>query len=569
MRRLGELDLLGRQAVVLHLLRDQVLERDLQLLFLGVAGELEDFHAVAQRRRNRVEDVGRREEQDLGQIERHVEVVIAERVVLLRVEHLEQRRRRVAAEVGPELVDLVEDEDRVLRLGAAQPLDDLAGQRADVGAAVAADLRLVAHAAERDAHELPADRVRDRSRQRRLADARRAEEAQDRPLDVRIELAHGEVLEDAILDLLEARVVGVEHLLGVLQVDRVFGALRPRQRDQPVDVGARHGVLGGGDRHLREAIELAQRFLLDAVGHAGRFDLAAQLLDFLGLLVAFAELLLDRLHLLAQEVLALVLADLGLHLRLDARSELEDLELLDQDPVQRVHPRADVERRQDLLLHRRADGRQARRDEVGELAGIGDVGGERLEVVGQQRRQRDDLLEIALDVALERVDLEVILVAALVGGHGDRGAQVRPGLDDAIERDALDALHDQPQAAVGQLEHLVDVGRGADRIQVFLQRLFDRGLALREDADQLAGGVGLFDQAHRCLARDRQRHERIGEQDGVAERQYRQFGGNLERPFGVRRDSSPDGRSSSLSVIGIGPPVAGQLTRSCVSPACR
>ena len=142
-------------------------------------------------------------------------------------------------------------------------------------------------------------------------------------------------------------------------------------------------------------------------------DLGAQLVDLLGLLVPLAELLLDRLQLLAQEVLALVLADLGLHLRLDLRSELEDLELLDQDAVERVHPRADVERLEDFLLHRRADGRQARGDEVGELAGIGDVGGERLQVVGQQRRQRDDLLEVALDVALQRVDLEVVLVAQL------------------------------------------------------------------------------------------------------------------------------------------------------------
>ena len=219
----------------------------------------------------------------------------------------------------------------------------------------------------------------------------------------------------------------------------IFGALVPGQRDQPVDVGARDRVLGGGDRHLREAIELADGFLLDLVGHAGRFDLVAQLLDLLGLVVALAQLLLDRLHLLAQEVLALVLADLGLHLRLDARPEFEDLELLDQDPVERVHPRADVERRQNLLLHRRADRRQARRDEVGELARIGDVGGERLEVVRQQRRQRDDLLEIALDVALERVDLDQVLVAALIGGHHDRGAQIGTRLDDAIERETLDA----------------------------------------------------------------------------------------------------------------------------------
>ena len=178
----GERHLRLGEAVVLHLLGDQVIARDRELLFLGVAGELEHFHAIAQRRRNRVEHVRRRDEQHFAQVERHVEIVIAERVVLFRIEHFEQRRRRIAAEVGAELVDLVEDEHRVLRLGAAQALDDLPGQRADVGAAMAADLRLVAHAAERDAHELAAERLRDRARERGLADARRADEAQDRPL---------------------------------------------------------------------------------------------------------------------------------------------------------------------------------------------------------------------------------------------------------------------------------------------------------------------------------------------------------------------------------------------------
>src|SRR4030095_560319 len=35
---------------------------------------------------------------------------------------------------------------------------------------------------------------------------------------------------------------GVEPLLGAPRVDRFFGALRPGQRAQPVDVGPRHGV---------------------------------------------------------------------------------------------------------------------------------------------------------------------------------------------------------------------------------------------------------------------------------------------------------------------------------------
>src|SRR5207237_2712708 len=125
------------------------------------------------------------------------EALGSERPVLLGVEHFEQRRRRIAPEVHPELVDLVEHEDRVLRPRASQPLDDLARQRADVGAPVATDLRLVADAAERDPVELPAERPRDRAAERRLADAGSADEAQDRVLARGPQLPDGEVLEDA------------------------------------------------------------------------------------------------------------------------------------------------------------------------------------------------------------------------------------------------------------------------------------------------------------------------------------------------------------------------------------
>ena len=66
-----------------------------------------------------VEHVGRGEEQHVGQVEVDLQVVVAERVVLRRVEHLEQRRGRVAAPVGADLVDLVEQDDRVHRAGLA------------------------------------------------------------------------------------------------------------------------------------------------------------------------------------------------------------------------------------------------------------------------------------------------------------------------------------------------------------------------------------------------------------------------------------------------------------------
>ena len=98
----------------------------------------------------------------------------------------------------------------------------------------------------------------------------------------------------------------------------------------------------------------------------------------------------------------------------------------------------------------------------------------------------------------------------------------------ASSADARQALDDQPQAAVGQLEHLVDVRQRADRRA-------DRpapgsscvGSRLREDADQLAAGDRVVDQLDGALARHGQRHERIRKQHRVAQRQHRHSAGTV------------------------------------------
>jgi len=77
----------------------------------------------------------------------------------------------------------------------------------------------------------------------------------------------------------------------------------------------------------------------------------------------------------------------------------------------------------------------------------------------------------------------------------------------------------------------VDVGRGADRVEVGLRRFLDGRVALREHGDQLAVGDGIVDQPHGALARDREGHEGIREEDRVPKRQDRQLGWNVERPI--------------------------------------
>ena len=152
--RLGHGHLVVAQAVAADLAGHEVIAGDGDLLVLGVAVEAHDLHAVEQRTGDGLDHVGRRDEQHVGQVEVDFEVVVAEGVVLRGVEHLEQRGARVASPVGADLVDLVEQEDRVHGPGLGDGADDAARLRADVRAPVATDLCFVADAAERDPHEL-------------------------------------------------------------------------------------------------------------------------------------------------------------------------------------------------------------------------------------------------------------------------------------------------------------------------------------------------------------------------------------------------------------------------------
>ena len=115
--------------------------------------------------------------------------------------------------------------------------------------------------------------------------------------------------------------VGVEHLARMYRIEPLLRALAPRHAEQPVEVGADHRRLAAGFAHALEPAELALGLLANGVGHLRVGDLALVLLDHRG--VVLVELLADRLHLLAQEVLALLLLRAGLDVVADPRADLE------------------------------------------------------------------------------------------------------------------------------------------------------------------------------------------------------------------------------------------------------
>ena len=292
--------------------------------------------------------------------------MVDEGVVLLGVEHLEQRARRIAPEVHAHLVHFVEQEQGIPHADLAHVLQDLAGHRADVGAPVAADLRLVAHAAQRHAHELAVGRARDRLAERGLAHAGGADQAQDGGLQLVHALLHGQVLDDALLHLLQAVVVLVQHLLGGAEIGVDLALLLPRQRHQRVDVVAHDGRFGRHRRHQLQLLQLRFGLLARFLRHVRGLDALLDLVD-VGALVHLAELLLDRLHLLVEVVLALALLHLALDAPADALLDLEDLELALDQLQQVLEALLDAEHLEHFLLLLELQ-RQVRGDGIAEAA---------------------------------------------------------------------------------------------------------------------------------------------------------------------------------------------------------
>ena len=308
------------------------------------------------------------------------------------------------------------------------------------------------------------------------------------------QLLDGDVLDDAVLDVVEAGVVGVEHLARGGRVELVLGALAPRDVGQDVEVGADHLGLAGLLAGALQAVELALGLLADLVGHAGLGDLGAVVLDDRA--VVLAELAADRLHLLAQDVLALLLGGAVLDVLADALAHLQLGQALALAAEGELEALGDVERLEqlDLLLEGQVGGVAGG---VGQRAGLGDgadPGGDAAVVAAQLEDLLDGGAVLALELARAAVDGHVVdalldLDAQAPGVVGVGGA------GDA----ARDALEHRAVPAAGEADTLSDRGDRAD----------GRVLALvaRDEQDAvLTGRVDRQGDVHR------------GEDDGVVER---------------------------------------------------
>ena len=119
--------------------------------------------------------------------------------------------------------------------------------------------------------------------------------------------------------------IGIQNIGGVVDVNLIVGAFLPRQADQRFQIGANHAIFGGGGRHLTQTIQFAAGLVLGLDAHSGFLDGLRQAIRLDILFVFFAQFAPNRLHLLAQHIIALGFAHFALHLRLNLLANFQHI----------------------------------------------------------------------------------------------------------------------------------------------------------------------------------------------------------------------------------------------------
>ena len=276
--------------------------------------------------------------------------MIGEFLVLLRVQHLQQCRSRIPLKVRADLIDFVEQEDRIILARVFDRGNDSSRNRANVGSSVSADLCFIAHAAQRHADKLSARRASDGFRDRGLADTRRSYQTNNRTFDRLIEVHNGQIFENTLLDLFKSIVILVENAFRLFEVSIGLGGFVPRQFQNCLHVIADDAAVCGARRHFSKFSDFTFYLFLNLRIELQLLKLLTPALRLACGFFSVAEFVLNHLHLLSQDIFFLILFHRFLHTLADVTLHGKNLILLQNLAVDDLQTLFHVEGLQHLLL---------------------------------------------------------------------------------------------------------------------------------------------------------------------------------------------------------------------------
>ncbi len=198
--------------------------------------------------------------------------------------------------------------------------------------------------------------------------------------------------------------------------------------------------------HALQPSQFLARLVLDFLRHAGIGDRLVELGHFGRLaLLAFAELALNRRHLLAQQHLALTFVERGLGLPPDLLRQPQHLDAVGEQPRHLVDARGDVDGLEDLLLLLRLHVHIGD-SEIGERRRRLDRLDGRQQFRRRLRQQLDRFQRLRSQIDEARLDLGAVRLRLRNAQHA--GDEERPAAQIFDDLESLLALTDQVMRAV-------------------------------------------------------------------------------------------------------------------------
>ena len=269
---------------------------------------------------------------------------------------------------------------------------------------------------------------------------------------------------------------------------------------------------------------------------------------------ALAQLVLDRLQLLPEEMVPLGLGQLAADLLLNLRRKLQDRELPRQVLPEPLQPGSHVDLAQQALLLLDRE-RQTRGQQVRQPARLAGVDRRDLKLLGDLLALVDHSLEKSVHMMNQGVELDTPLDDLLA--RFDAADHVGLGLHHLDQPRTILPLADDPSRAVREFQHLEDQAHADDRVQVVDARHVGLGMELTDQTHHPLADHAIIDQPDPAGPVDYQRNHGLrkddvgsqGEQGNAARLQRR-----IVVPFGKHDQLSRVSRRPTVDTGALEPP---------------
>ena len=309
--------------------------------------------------------------------------------------------------------------------------------------------------------------------------------------------------------------VVIELLLGFHEVGLDILALAPWQGQEPIEIIAHDGGFRRHRRHLAQFLDLGFGLGAGFLGERRVGDLLFQFghfVAFAAVAALFAQLALDRLHLLVEVIFALGLLHLPLDAVFDLPLHLQHAHLAFHQGEHLLEAVLDVGEFEQFLLVGNLD-RQLRGNGIGQFARLGQLADRGDRFRRDFAVQFHVILELLLNGAHQ--GLHVAAVGIRLGNGFDFRFEIVAAIVQFLQARTCLAFDENLYGAVGQFQKLENGGDRADFVHVIGAGIVDRSVALGHQHDFIVALVNHFERTHRLVAAHEERGDHVRKNNDV------------------------------------------------------